>query len=344
MTKTKQNWQSCFSKLLSISLILLWSACFGDTSNAQDVLIVKKANSEATIKRKGTIQEWLGYSVTISANGSTKQIDSTLVLDLQTTWPAAYERGERLAAAGSTKHAIQQYRQALSEEKRPWAQRIIRSKLVPAYQLVGNSSAAANEFRTIVAQDPNSRFMSLIPLPWSNRVQPIPGASDWIDSDQPALQLLGAGWTLTSEKNQRQLATEVLDRLAGDLDPRIRNLATAQLWRLRTRLSPKQVAQWERIVDSMESENRAGPMLILAQAQQKQGNLDAALLNWMKIVTLHEHQSILVAESLFQIASALKSITPDQAKQKTYPKPDPFFMELVNRFSQSSWAQQAMFE
>ncbi len=344
MIKTDKNWRASWPTRLAASLALLWLTCVCNPSAAQDVLIVKKANSDATRKRKVTVEEWLGYSITISVNGSPKEIDSTQVVDLQTTWPAAYESGKRLAAAGKTSQAIQRYRQALTEEKRPWAQRIIRAKLIPAYQLTGDSSAAANEFRAIIAQDPNTRFMNLIPLPWSNRVQPIPGASDWLNSEQTALQLLGAGWSLTSEKNQQQRATEVLDQLAGDLDPRIRDLATGQLWRLRTRLNPKQLLQWERIVERMEPENRAGAMLILAGAQQKQGNLDAALLNWMKIVTLHEAQSRLVAASLFQTASALKSITPDQAKQQTYPKPDQFFAELNQRFPESTWAQQAMFD
>lgn len=324
--------------------MVLLLVCFGSTGSAQDVLFIKKANSDTTSKRKGFIEDWLGYSITISVNGSPKEIDSTQVVDLQTTWPAAYESGKRLAATGKTNEAIQKYRQALTVEKRPWAQRIIRAKLIPAYQLVGNSSAAASEFRTIIDQDPNTRFMHLIPLPWSNRVIPIPGASDWLDSDQTALQLLGAGWILTSEKNQQKRATETLDQLVGGLDPRIRNLATAQLWRLRTRLSPKQIKQWERIVAAMEPENRAGAMLILANAQRKQGNLDAALLNWMKIVTLHENQSSLVAASLFQTASALRSITPDQTKRKSYPKPDSFYAELKQRFPESSWAQQAMFD
>ena len=344
ITPHKKSPAALPSRLTASLVSLLLLICFGNTSNAQDVLLVKKANSDSIIKRKGIIEDWLGYSLTISVNGSSKEIDSTLVVDLQTNWPAAYENGKRLAAAGKTSEAIKKYRQALAVEKRPWAQRIIRSKLIPAYQLVANSSAAVNEFRTIIAQDPNTRFMHLIPLPWSNRVSPVPGANEWLDSDQTAIQLLGAGWSLTSEKNQQQRATETLDQLAGDLDPRIRDLATAQLWRLRTRLSPKQIQQWEQIVAGMERENRAGAMLILANAQQKHGNLDAALLNWMKIVTLHDHQSTLVAASLFQTASALRSITPEQTKQKSYPKPDPFFAELHQRFPESSWAQQVMFD
>ena len=345
MITLHKKWPDALPLRLTAVLVLLsLLICFANTSNAQDVLLVKKANSDTINKRKGFIEDWLGDSITISVNGSSKEIDSARVVDLQTTWPAAYESGKRLAADGKTGEAIKKYREALTVEKRPWAQRIIRSKLIPAYQLIGNSSAAVNEFRTIIDQDPNTRFMHLIPLPWSNRVFPVPGASDWLDSDQTALQLLGAGWSLTSEKNQQKRAAETLDKLAGDLDPRIRNLATAQLWRLRTRLSPKQIKQWERIVVGMEPENRAGAMLILANAQQKHGNLDAALLNWMKIVTLHEHQSMLVAASLFQTASALRSITPDQTKQKSYPQPDSFFAELNQRFPESSWAKRAMFD
>ena len=249
-----------------------------------------------------------------------------------------------LADAGKTNQAIQKYLDALTEEQRPWAQRIIRSKLMTAYQLIGNSTAAIQEFRTIIEQDPNSRFIDQMPLPWSNRVPRVTGASDWLDSDQPPIRLLGAGWSLTSQTNQQKKAAAALDDLAGDLDPRIRDLATSQLWRLRTRLNPRQIQQWQRVVNEMEPVNRAGALLILANAQRKQGDLDSALLNWMKIVTLHEQQSPLVAASLFQIASALKSYSPESTNQKTYPKAEQFLAELQQRFPESTWAQQAMFD
>lgn len=327
------------------ALMIGWLTLLSSSTGfAQDVLFIKKADSDVTSRRKGTIVQWLGYSITLSSNGSPKEFDSTQLVDFQTAWPATYESGKQLAAAGKTNQAIQKYRQALTDEKRPWAQRIIRSKLMAAYQLVGNASAAVNEFRIIIDQDPNSRFISQMPLPWSNLAQRVTGASDWLASDQTAIQLLGAGWSLTSQKNRQAQATAALDQLAGDLDPRIRDLATAQLWRLRTRLSPKEVQQWQRVVDGMESENRAGAMLILANAQQRQGDLDAALLNWMKIVTLHPHQSSLAAASLFQIASALKSRDPDKTEQKIYPKAEQFFAELKHRFPESTWVQQGMFD
>lgn len=318
--------------------------CSGEVSFAQDILTIRKADSNTTRQHKGAIQDWQGFSITLLKNGSPKEFDSSLVVGWQTTWPASYESGNRLAGAGKTNQAIQKYLAALEEEKRPWAQRIIRSKLMTAYQLVGNSPAAIQEFRIIIQQDPNSRFINQMPLPWSSRVPRVAGASDWLKSNEAPIRLLGAGWSLTSQTNQQEKAATALDELAGDLDPRIRDLATAQLWRLRTRLSPKQVQQWQRVVNEIEPDNRAGALLIVANAQQKQGDLDAALLNWMKIVTLHEQQSSLVAASLYQIASALKSRTPDSTNQKTYPKAEQFLAELQQRFPESIWAQQAMFD
>jgi len=258
---------------------------------------VRKADSNTTRQHKGAIQDWQGFSITLLKNGSPKEFDSSLVVGWQTTWPASYESGNRLAGAGKTNQAIQKYLAALEEEKRPWAQRIIRSKLMTAYQLVGNSPAAIQEFRIIIQQDPNSRFINQMPLPWSSRVPRVAGASDWLKSNEAPIRLLGAGWSLTSQTNQQEKAATALDELAGDLDPRIRDLATAQLWRLRTRLSP-----------------------------------------------LHEQQSSLVAASLYQIASALKSRTPDSTNQKTYPKAEQFLAELQQRFPESIWAQQAMFD
>ena len=328
-----------YSSGLIITLLII---CSSNISFAQDILMVRKAGSDAVRRRKGTIEEWQGFSITLSNNDTSKEFDSTLVVDWQTTWPAAYESGNRLAAGGKTNQAIQKYLTALAEEKRPWAQRIIRSKLMTAYQLVGDSPAAIQEFRIIIKQDPNSRFINRMPLPWSTRVPRVTGASDWLDSNETPIRLLGAAWSLTS--NQQEKAAATLDELAGDLDPRIRDLAAAQLWRLRTRLNLKQVEQWQRVVNEMEPGNRAGPLLILAGAQQKQGDLDKALLNWMKIVTLHEKQSPLVAASLFQIASALKSHTPAPNSEKAYPKAEQFLAELQQRFPESIWAQQAMFD
>ena len=331
-------------KFLRCILFALLIICLGNIGFAQDVLTIRKADSDITRRHKGTIEEWQGFSITLSKGGSPKEFDSSLIVDLQTTWPANYKSGNRLADAGKTNQAIQKYLAALTEEQRPWAQRIIRSKLMNAYQLVGNSPAAIQEFRKIIEQDPNSRFIDQMPLPWSSRVPRVAGANDWLDSSEAPIRLLGAGWSLTSERNQQEKSATALDELAGDLDPRIRDLATAQLWRLRTRLNLKQVQQWQRVVDEMESGNRAGAMLILANAQQKQGDLDTALLNWMKIVTLHDQQSSLVAASLYQIASALKSRSPDSPNQKTYPKAEQFLAELRQRFPESIWAKQAMFD
>ena len=318
--------------------------CYADISLAQDILTIRKADSDITRRHKGTIEEWQGFSITLSKDGSSKEYDSSLMVDLQTTWPADYESGNRLAAAGKTDQSIRKYLDALSREQRPWAQRIIRAKLMTAYQLAGNLPAAIQEFLIIIEQDPNSRFINQIPLPWSSRVPRVAGADDWLESDQAPIRLLGAGWSLTSQTDQQEKAATALDELAGDLDPRIRDLATAQLWRLRTRLNVRQVQQWQRVVNEMEPGNRAGALLILANAQQKQGDLDAALLSWMKIVTLHKQQSSLVAASLYQIASALKSRSPDSANQKTYPNAEQFLAELQQRFPQSIWAQQAMFD
>ena len=339
MPTTQKFWRY----LSSFAIALLIVSC-GEIGFAQDVLTIRKANSDITRRYKGTIEQWLGFSITLSKDGSPKDFDSTLIVDLQTTWSASYESGNRLAAAGKTSQAIEKYIAGLTEEKRPWAQRIIRSKLMAAYQLVGNYPAAIQEFRIIIQQDPNSRFIKQMPLPWTSRVPRVAGASEWLDSHEASIRLLGAGWSLSSQKNQQEKAASTLDELAGDLDPRIRDLATAQLWRLRTRLNQKQVQQWQRVVNEMGADNRAGAMLILADAQQKQGDLDNALLNWMKIVTLHEQQSPLVAASLYQIASALKSRSTDSSDQKTYPKAEQFLAELQQRFPESTWAQQAMFD
>ena len=84
MITTHKKWPDTLLLRLTAALVLLL-VCFANTANAQDVLFVKKANSDTTNKRKGIIEDWLGYSITISVNGSPKEIDSTQVVDVQTT-------------------------------------------------------------------------------------------------------------------------------------------------------------------------------------------------------------------------------------------------------------------
>lgn len=303
---------------------------------AKDVVVLTRPGATALLRRKGTVEQWRGRTITMSTGGRAREFDSDRLVALETRWSSGFKRAKNLKVEGKTGSAVQLFAKAIQSEQRIWAKQIIRVELMDAYLLMGKSAASVQEFRKILANDSNTRFMNRMPLPWGNWHAVVPDAGDWMASDDSATRLLGASWSLATPN--REAAIQVLSDLAEDLDPRIRDLAIAQLWRTRGRANEKLVRYWEKIIEQMDRESRAGALFVLAGAQQKTGRVDAAILNLMKVVTLHENQSALVAASLKEIASVLEAGGVESRKLKRVSS-EPFLAELQDRFPESVWAK-----
>lgn len=339
-------WGVWSRRLVVLIAIFTASACgvgFSQSStdsspkkDALDVLVLKRPGSDALSRRKGRIEQWQGRTITMTIGSRSKEFDSDQLVGLETQWSPKFTQAKQLKAEGKFRESVRLFTEAIKGESRPWAKRIIRAELMGVYLLLSEPASSVQEFRLILSGDSNSRFINRMPLPWENRLTLVPNAGDWMDSDDSAMKLLGASWSLTTSK--REQAIEVLADLASDLDPRIRDLATAQLWRTRSRVNKKLAQHWEGIVEEMDRESRAGALFVLARAQQKVGRIDAAVLNLMKVVTLHDQQPALVAASLKQIADLAKL---DQAQSSKLSGIDPelFLAELQNRFPESVWAK-----
>ena len=75
---------------------LLWVAIVGTLlSNGssssfahgqEDIVITRRKNSQATFKRRGTIKEWKGFSITITTNVGEKEIENDAIVEVQTSW------------------------------------------------------------------------------------------------------------------------------------------------------------------------------------------------------------------------------------------------------------------
>ncbi|MFT5301194.1 MAG: tetratricopeptide (TPR) repeat protein [Mariniblastus sp.] len=298
-----------------------------------DIVITKLKSSEGTFKRKGAIVEWKGLSLTLNSNGREIEIDNPDVVEVQTNWNSDYVDGLKEIKAGNTQVAIVKFEEALLNEKRPWAQRIIRAQLVDAFMLVEKPNSAIQQFLRITAEDPQTRFVHLTPLPWINSRHNLEApALELIKSPDLLTQLIGASW-LTSGKHKAQ-SLQVLQELANDIDPSIAALATAQLWRVRTGVVAKQADVWQGILNRMPRDVRAGPCLVLANAQSQAGQTDQAIINLMRIPTLHPDRNSISAAALYRMASLLHNKgQSDNARS--------ILQELVTYYPQSIWAQQA---
>jgi tetratricopeptide (TPR) repeat protein len=332
-------WGCCVAVLLAIPSGFVWGQSpTSDSvgSDALDVLVMARPGSDVLSRRKGRIEQWQGRTITMTIGSRSKEFDSDQLVALETEWSPEFTRAKKLKAAGQSRRAVELFVKAIKRESRPWAKRMMRAELMDVYLLLGEPASGVQEFRLILSGDPNSRFINRMPLPWENRLASVPGADDWMASDDSATRLLGASWSLTTPN--REAAIEVLGDLAGDLDPRIRDLATTQLWRTRSRVNEKLVQHWEGIVESMDPESRAGALFVLSEAQQKVGRFDAAVLNLMKVVTLHERQSALVAASLKRISETARLAAADSSSLKG-ADPELFLAELQSRFPESVWAK-----
>ncbi|MFK7766857.1 MAG: tol-pal system YbgF family protein [Mariniblastus sp.] len=336
---TRTSNRTAVSTLTIVLGIALVFACPPKSQAQEDVVVTRRASkqsdgsSNGTIKRKGTIVEWRGLSLTIDSSGTEREIDNDEIVQIQTTWSEEFTAGQKLFQNGQAKEAATKLQAALSKETRAWAKRIIRAELVEALCSIEQHSAAAEHFLLILQDDPNTRFIHLAPLVWTGAGTALNRpAQQWIQSNNPTIQLMGASWLLVGA--DRQNAINVLDELTRDIDPNIQSLAIAQLWRSRSTTNAKQTAVWQNIVDKMPRAIRAGPYLVLANAQSKAGQNRQATLNLMRVPILYPDQRSLSAAALYHAGKLLRSSNDPSSA-------DTVFGELKTRFPQTVWAQQA---
>ncbi|MEM7784036.1 MAG: hypothetical protein AAF623_11830 [Planctomycetota bacterium] len=296
-----------------------------------DVVVTRRANSEETIKRNGTIVEWKGSSLTLENNGRRKEIPNESIVEVQTGWNGSHLKGNELLEKGLANEALARYQKAMQEELRPWVKRMISAQLVKVYLMLEQPASAAKQFLLILNEDPDTRFLKLSPLNWAETGTANPELAKFAQSDTPSIQLLGASWLLSVD---REKAIRVLTELTTDLDPRIRAMATAQLWRTRTQVNEKQISVWQSNLAKMPRQIRAGPLLVLATTQARSGLREAATLNFMKVRILYPDQQSLAAAALFRAAKLFRQQNDLQAA-------DSLVDELKRVYPQSLWAQQA---
>jgi len=298
----------------------------------EDVVFIRKPGGEKTIKRSGEIVQWKGGSLTIHSNGSDREVDNDEIVKLQTTWNKAYRSGLTEMGNGRTRIAIQHFQEALKSERRPWAARIIRSKLIVAFQSIGQPGDAVNQFLTIVDEDSQTRFLNIAPLPWTGSgSELVQQAEKWAEASDPTIKLVGASWMLAGPK--REQAVKLLERLSRDIDPRVQSIAIAQLWRSRTNVNAKQTEVWQGLIEKMPRDFRAGPFYVLANAQANCQKIDESLINLMRITILYPEQRTLSAAALYRSAGLLQNKGQKQ-------KANSILNELVTQHPETIWAQQ----
>ncbi|MGY8747378.1 MAG: tetratricopeptide repeat protein [Pirellulales bacterium] len=297
-----------------------------------DIVVTRRQDGAPIVNRKGTITQWTGDSLTLSSKGVEREIDNDTIIKIETEWGDNYKLGLQEFNSGNPSFAIVQFDEALSSESRPWAKLIIRAKLIEAYQSLEKYPDAIRQFQIILQEDPQTRFLPLAPICWTGSGTVMADtASQLGNSRNSFLQLIGASWMLGSP--QRNTGIKILQTLSEDIDPRLKNIAIAQLWRTRLNVTDKQLKPWEKTVAGLPRDFRAGPYLVLAEAQSRVGQTQPAIVNLMRIPILFPEQKSLVAAALYRAGNLLDNQGESDLAQS-------ILNELVTLYPQTVWAKQ----
>jgi tetratricopeptide (TPR) repeat protein len=250
--------------------------------------------------------------------------------------PAVADADE-LLARGDCRAALGLYLQARQADTRVESRRRITAQIVWCYQGLEQWSEAGEEFLLLLRSDPNTPYFGCIPLAWTPSQPALPleqSARQWLDrTDVPAAQLQGASHLLSTNSSSAALAR--LKSLALSNDRRIAVLATAQIWRNQAvTATAEQLQGWQKVVDGMPEELRAGPHFVLGMAWARQKDWDRAALALLRVPIVYPEHRAMSARALLEAGQALEHLKRSEQAATLY-------RELLEKYPDSSSALEA---
>jgi len=276
-----------------------------------DKVVIRDESSGRKIAYRCQIIDYTGKSITLRFRSKkSRRFPAKLIVDIES--PKTKPHLDGLAAYRKQEYRIARsfLKRALTTESRAWMKREIQASLVRCGYHLGTYSEVALRFLSIASSDSSTQHFYLIPLKWSDSLE-IPAlkrdAKQWISDRQPASKLIAASFLLF-DPIDHDLAVKVLRQLSLSSEPNVRDLATAQLWRVKIR-SPKiyssEVERWRSIVESIPPKMRGGPYFLLGQAYRKIHRYEQATLSYLRMPLLHDFDRLQSAESLLRAADIL---------------------------------------
>lgn len=307
--------------------------------SANDSVIVrpdKKGTSQ--VQRAGTILEYTGKELRIEVlGGRVESVSTERVVEIRTTKNDAHKQAEQLLADDRLDSALGAFKQAKQQEQRPWMVRQISAQLVGCYLEQNSIEHAGDEFLSIVASDPDTFHIDVIPLPW--RLQPTTPAVEakarfWIQREkQPLAVLLGASWLYGTA--DRPNAMQTLQKLASGNDRTVSLLAEAQLWRTKlVTANESEVLRWQEIWERFPDSIRPTATFILADGFARVNRPETSAAFFMQLPILAPQQRGAAADGLLFAGKQLEKIGQGTPAVGLY-------RELTEHYSASPSAAEA---
>lgn len=215
---------------------------------------------------------------------------------------------------------------AVTNDLPRWQQRLLVAEFVDVFAALGEYRLAGGVYlKSLAPNKPPAMLLAQLPMNWTSlepdRVH-YEAAVEWLSSEDPFAQLLGASWLLLGP--DRDAARATLTKLQSSKNETIAALATAQTWRIVPPLETKaKVGEWMEFRDRLLEPLQIGPTEFIAERCARTGMIDLAIGQWSRIATLHSDRP-------HRVAAALNAAARTLTQQNR--------MEEAKRFQ--SWAEE----
>jgi len=286
---------------------------------AEDRVFLRTASGSGTSRVVGEVEDYTGMELVLRQLGGRQQTYPTdRVLRVESDWSAPHQVALAKYQQRAYQESLDAYLQALRVEKRKWVQRQQLAQITWCYRNLGQLAQASASFMALYRSDPTTIHLPAIPLIWGASPPDVAAerrAADLLaDASQPAGQLIGASWLLTTAK--RAEAQQTLRALTNASDARIIFLAEAQTWRTeQATLTATDIQRMQARIDAMPGAIRAGPYFQLGIGQARLGDSERAALSLLRIPINFPEDRLLAAQALLAAGQELsRAKRPDEAR------------------------------
>lgn len=282
---------------------------------AQDQVVLQAEGQSSRMVVPCQIVDYTGEKITVSlqSGANQKTYPSNQVIEVRTGWVESHERGRKQFDDRRIDEATKSFQEALTSESRIWVRREILASLARCALWKGDRAVAGTRFLMILESDVTTRHFSVIPLVWASENVSSSAKSQarvWLTHELDAARLIGASLLLDDNQLDESAQLE-LTALQRSNDERVRQLAQAQLWRLKLRnldVSDLELQRWDDRIQQIPSSLRAGPSYLLGRGWKMRREHDraATALLWLPLMDDAEHR--LAARAGYEAAESLRRL------------------------------------
>ena len=248
-------------------------------------------NKRPSDRLAGMIEELDDQKIVYTEGEKQREIPSDRVMHVVPVWRTeAAAAAHQLFEDRNYRGAKEAIAKAVSNDLPRWQQRLLVAEFVDVFAALGEHRLAGGVYlKSLAANQPPAMLLAHLPMNWTSveadRLH-YEAATEWLASEDPYGQLLGASWLLLGPDSDA--ARAALGKLQNSKQATVAALATAQTWRLVPPLEAKEkIGEWLEFRDRLLEPLQIGPTEFIAERCARTGMIDLAIGQWSRIATVH---------------------------------------------------------